>query len=190
MRDFIYICTMEKKIYFSSDWHLGHKNVIKYDNRPFDTVESMNETIINNYNNIVNDEDDFYFLGDFSFDQKRTEEFLSRLKGNLHFIKGNHDYRDTIDLYKQYGKYLGEQTMIKVKEHEIVLNHYTMAVWNKSHHGSWHLYGHSHGNFPENNTALRFDVGCMNFDYKPIEFEEVKLIMSKKDFKPINHRYK
>ena len=103
-----------KKIYFSSDWHLHHKNVIKYDNRPFKTVTDMNETIIVNHNNIVTNSDDFYFLGDFSFNIENMENHLSRLNGNLFFIKGNHDREGHIEIFKKYGTYLGEQKEIKV----------------------------------------------------------------------------
>lgn len=176
-----------KKTYFSSDWHLDHKNVIKYDNRPFKSVDEMNETIIVNYNNIVKPEDDFYFLGDFSFNVKKMENHLSRLNGNLFFIKGNHDGKEHINLYKKYGIFLGEQKEIKVNNQSIILNHYSMKVWNKSHHGTWHLYGHSHGSLPDDKNSLSFDAGCMLFDYKPIEFEQVQKIMSKKEFKPIDH---
>lgn len=157
------------KNYFSSDYHLCHKNIIKYDRRPFDDVETMNETIIDNHNSVVGDNDNFYFLGDFCFDNRRTEEFLEQLNGNLFFIKGNHDSRDTIKLYQKYGVYLGEQKKIKIEDKELVLNHYAMRVWDKSHHSVYHLYGHSHGSLADDPNSLSFDVGCMLFDYKPIE---------------------
>lgn len=176
-----------KKTWFSSDWHLAHKNVIKYDNRPFKTIQEMDHTIISNYNKTVSPEDDFYFLGDFCFDRKLTEVYLQQLKGNLFFIRGNHDKHDTIKLYQKYGTYLGEQKKIRVGEKEIILNHYSMEVWDKSHHGSYHLFGHSHGSLPENKHARKFDVGCMLFNYTPIEFEQVRAIMSKKEWKPVDH---
>lgn len=174
------------KNFFSSDFHLDHKNVIKYDNRPFADIIDMNDEIITNHNQIVKPNDNFYFLGDFCF-SNRTEHFLRQLNGNLFFIKGNHDKHDTIKLYQKYGTYLGEQKRIKIGEQEIILNHYAMRVWDKSHHGAWHLYGHSHGSLPDNPNSLSFDIGCMNFDYKPLEFEQIKQIMSKKTFKPIDH---
>ena len=62
-----------------------------------------------------------------------------------------------------------------------------MRVWNKSHHGAWQLYGHSHGSLPDDPNALSFDVGCMLFDYEPLEFEDVKKIMSNKNYKPVDH---
>ena len=174
------------KNYFGSDWHIDHKNIIKYDNRPFSSIDEMNETIIENHNDIVRPVDNFYFLGDFCF-SSRTEYFLERLNGNLFFIKGNHDKQDTIKLYEKYGIYLGEQKKIKVEEQEIVLNHYSMNVWDKCHHGTWHLFGHSHGSLSNNPNSLSFDIGCMLFDYKPLEFKEVKRLIDLKTWKPIDH---
>lgn len=176
------------KNYFASDWHLSHHNIIKYDKRPFKHIGEMDTTIINNYNNTVKEGDNFYFLGDLCFNDRDTEYYLQQLKhGNLFFIKGNHDKRQTIQLYKKYGVYLGEQCKIKVNNQEIILNHYSMNVWDKCHHGSWHLFGHSHGSLPDNPNSLSFDVGCNIWNYTPLEFEQVKEIMSKKVFKPIDH---
>ena len=175
------------KNFFTSDYHLSHTNVIKYDNRPFSSIEEMNEFIIDRQNTLVDDKDNFYFLGDFCFNHREAEYWIKQLKGNLFFIKGNHDNKDMIRLYKKYGTFLGEQTKIKIENQDIVLNHYAMRVWNKSHHGAWQLYGHSHGSLPDDPNALSFDVGCMLFDYEPLEFEDVKKIMSNKNYKPVDH---
>lgn len=175
------------KTWFSSDWHLDHANVIKYDNRPFKSVSQMNQTLIFRYNELVKPGDNFYFLGDFSFNVDKVEGYLQQMNGNKFFIKGNHDKKDLIKLYQKYGIYLGEQKKIVVQGQDIVLNHYSMEVWDRSHHGSWHLYGHSHGSLPDNVNARKFDIGCMLFDYKPIDFETVEKIMNKKNFVPIDH---
>ena len=181
-----------KKTWFTSDYHFGHKNVIKYDRRPFKTVEEMNQTLIHNQNELVQDQDDFYFLGDFamSLSEDSMRYLMQRLRGNLFFIRGNHDKNRTIKLYEQYGTYLGEQCKINIEGQDIVLNHYSMNVWDRSHHGAYHLFGHSHGSLKADNSKLSFDVGCMLFDYKPIEFEEVQKIMSKKVWKAIDHHGK
>jgi calcineurin-like phosphoesterase family protein len=175
--------------YFSSDWHLGHANIIKYDKRPFKDTEEMNRTIIQNYNSIVKLEDEFYFLGDFCMgDRSKAESYFQQLIPNKKFfIAGNHDGRETVELYKKYGTYLGKMAEIRVEGQGITLNHYCMKVWNKSHHGNFHLYGHSHGSLPDDPNALSFDVGVNCWDYKPISFEEVKRTMAKKTFKPIDH---
>jgi calcineurin-like phosphoesterase family protein len=79
-----------KKVWVTSDWHLGHKNIIAYCSRPFDTVEEMNAKIISNYVAVVCADDVVYFLGDFCF-YKDPSEWLKGLPGRIIFIKGNHD---------------------------------------------------------------------------------------------------
>lgn len=62
----------------------------------------------------------------------------------------------------------------------IVLLHYAMKVWNASHYGTWHLYGHTHGELPDDETSLSFDVGVDCHNFYPISYDEVKEIMSTK----------
>lgn len=178
--------------YFGSDWHLGHANIIKYDKRPFKDVEEMNRTIIKNYNDIVKPEDEFYFLGDFCMgDHSKAESYMQQLVPNKKFfISGNHDKWSTIELYKKYGTYLGKMAEITIQKKPITLCHYAMRVWNHSHHGAYHLYGHSHGTLPEDPNSLSFDVGTNCWNYKPISFEEVQRKMNTKTFKPIDHHGK
>lgn len=146
----------------------------------------MDEYIISLQNDTVGEKDNFYFLGDFCFDRRRTEWYLQRLKGNLFFIKGNHDKKDTIKLYQKYGTYLGEQySGLNINGTHIVLNHFAMSVWDRSHHGSWHLFGHSHGSYKPH--GLSIDVGCMLHQYKPLEYEEIFDIMTTKRIEQLDH---
>lgn len=176
------------KTYFASDYHLGHKNVIKYDNRPFKDVWDMDEAIIANHNSVVSEEDEFYFLGDFCFNN-RAEEYLQRLNGRKYFIKGNHDRRDMLKLYNKYGIYLGQLDEVVVNGQLISLCHYRMDVWNKSHRGAWHLHGHSHHSLPVRETAKCIDVGINGegYGYTPLSFEQIKKIMDKRVYVPIDH---
>ncbi len=182
-------------IYFSSDWHLGHANIIRYDNRPFENVDEMNHVIIGNVTRQLEKGDSLYFLGDFSFTRSINEaeghmKAIALTGADLFFIKGNHDKRDTIKLYEKYGTYLGEQKKIEVDGQEIVLNHYAMRVWDKSHRGAWHLYGHSHHSLPELNDSLSFDVGINGWEYKCVSYLSVQAKMSKKKYVPIDHHGK
>ena len=78
--------------YFISDLHLGHKNVLKFDNRPFINIEEHDKTIIDNWNSKVNDKDDVYVLGDISWhNATKTIEIFKQLKGHIHLVQGNHD---------------------------------------------------------------------------------------------------
>jgi calcineurin-like phosphoesterase family protein len=182
--------------FFSSDWHLGHANIIRYDGRPFKSVEEMDHTIIGNITKQLEDGDTLYYLGDFALTRSANtmEGYMKALAltgANLFFIKGNHDKRDTVKLYERYGTYLGEQKKIKIQisddEQECVLNHYAMRVWDKSHRGVWHLYGHSHHSLPDLKDSLSFDVGINGWNYKLVTVEDVINKMKKKEYKAIDH---
>lgn len=154
-------------IYFTSDTHFGHTNIIKYCNRPFASVHEMNVALIQNWNSVVGKYDVVYHLGDFAFRPKSdAESFLSRLNGEIHLIKGNHDRKipdgfANVSLYEE----------INYRGIYIVLCHYAMRVWNKSHRGSIMLYGHSHGSLPGTPQSLDVGVDCWN--YKPVGLDEI-----------------
>ncbi len=177
------------KSYFSSDWHLGHANIIKYDGRPFTDTEHMNKTILDNFNNIVKPEDEFYFLGDFCMgDHSKAEAYMKQMVPcKWYFIAGNHDKKQTVELYRKYGTYLGKMAEVRVQGKSITLCHYAMRVWNHSHHGAYHLYGHSHGTLPEDPYSKSFDVGVNSWNYMPISFEQVEAKMETKNYQPVDH---
>jgi calcineurin-like phosphoesterase family protein len=175
-------------VYFTADLHLRHKNILKYDNRPFSSISSHDNMLIENWNKTVHIGDSIYFLGDFGLTGiNYLKSIMERLNGTKYFIKGNHDKSDIIKLYKDYGTYLGELAEISINNQKIVLCHYAMLVWNKSHHGTWHLHGHSHHSLPVDQHSLRLDVGTNGWNYCPISFEKVKEELSKRIFKPIDH---
>lgn len=78
-------------IFFTSDHHFCHANIIKYCKRPFESVDQMNEEMVRRWNEVVGDEDTVYYLGDFSLAKQAVELFARRLNGEKHFIMGNHD---------------------------------------------------------------------------------------------------
>jgi calcineurin-like phosphoesterase family protein len=192
--------------FFTSDTHFGHTNIIKYCIRPFlfdpskgfddprnRDVDFMDETLIKNWNSVVQPNDTVYHLGDFAFyrDQRKTRNVLRRLNGNKILIRGNHDEYlepETLQMFGSVHYYHEISVPDKdVGKQKIVLLHYGMRVWNKSHRGSWQLYGHSHGTLPDDPSSLSFDVGTDCHGYTPISYEQVKKIMAKKTFKPIDH---
>lgn len=153
------------KTVFTSDLHWHHKNIVSFTNRGNDTTqENHTEWLINLWNTEVNPEDTVYHLGDFCFSTKYevVAGIVRRLNGNKKFIKGNHcDMKimqrlvqdGLIDSFKDYCE-------IKLGENKTAtcLFHFPIACWHKQGHGSWHLSGHSHGNYnPENGFYL--DVG-------------------------------
>src|ERR1700679_1209220 len=79
-----------------SDLHLGHTRIIELANRPFSSVEEMNEQMVLRWNSVVGENDDVFFGGDFMFSKK--DVWFDRLNGVKHLIKGNHDHKETLKL--------------------------------------------------------------------------------------------
>ena len=83
------------KVFFTSDTHFYHGNIIRFCNRPFEDVEMMNETIISNWNNTVGLDDTVFHLGDFCLGgSAEWTKILDRLNGKIYLILGNHDLKN------------------------------------------------------------------------------------------------
>ena len=179
--------------YFTADPHFGHANIIKYCKRPYDTVEEMDAKILAAWNERFKPGDRLFILGDFC-GQRRSAEvirgYLDRIalkRGAVMLIGGNHDNKQGCrkvfgDNYRHHEYYTYTHPGTKQK---IVLCHYAMRVWNGSHRGVWHLYGHSHGNLEDDPFSYSFDCGV---DGKIIwSFPEVVERMKTKSFRPVDH---
>lgn len=159
--------------YFGSDWHLSHEKIISMSNRPFSSVKEMNETIVNNVLSLLKPGDDFYFLGDLSFDFKTTQWFFDQWpkQSRFHWILGNHERSP--EQFKKYCKTITPLLDIKLQKHPVTLCHYPMITWNKSHYNAWMLYGHhhcgSHGTdkLGERASGKMLNVNVEFHDYKP-----------------------
>lgn len=180
-------------IYLTADSHFGHHNILKYCNRPFQNVNEMDAHLIDQINKLVKPEDTLYHLGDFCFWNKQIDPkiYRERIKcKNIHLILGNHDYKNK-SYYLNSGlfKSVGDMGRIAYGDgSEVVLCHYAMRVWNKSHHGVAHAYGHSHGTLKDDPCSRSMDVGVDNIPgYKPISYVEFWEIMKSKEFTPIDH---
>lgn len=177
-------------VFFSSDTHYGHAKIVKLAERPFADIEAMDEAMIAKWNSVVQPGDLVYHLGDFSFHKPaRATSIASRLQGQKYLVWGNHDgkrYRKESEFLAQW-LWCKDLAEIDVQGQKIVLCHYAMKVWNKSHHGSWQLYGHSHGSLPDDPNALQLDVGVDCWDFTPVSFEQVAARMAKKNYKPVDH---
>ena len=94
------------KIFLTSDTHFNHLNILRYESetRPFSSIEEMNEAIIANWNSVVSPEDTVYHLGDFFMGRyDAIEDILDRLNGTIKLIRGNHDTKARLELYKARG---------------------------------------------------------------------------------------
>jgi len=177
------------KVFFSSDFHFNHSNILRYSNRPFKNVVEMNEAIIERWNKKVGKQDLAYFLGDFVFGRNDMEfdMFFQRLNGLIVLVSGNHDKLTWRNRHKFYSAHKGYHE-IKINDQDITLNHYAQVTWNKKHHSAWCLCGHSHygmaGVRKEGKVLGKIlDVGVDGNSFEPYSFEEIKTIM---DAKPIN----
>lgn len=170
-----------KRTFFIADTHFGHANIIKFCNRPFQSIEEHDEALIENWNKVVTRNDDVWHLGDFCFGRS-DEDFYKvfrRLNGKIHFVKGNHDKLAMKNRNAFASYYSSGITEIEIEGVSVVLCHYPMLSWNKSFHGSFHLFGHVHGWVDRNpqwkrNRAL--DVGVDVRNFTPIEWDEVVAI--------------
>ena len=140
------------KRWFTSDLHFYHKNIISYTNRPEMSIDEHDEWLTDIWNSTVNPDDDVWHLGDFAFvrNGKTAWDVLSRLNGRKFFILGNHDNNSEFELKIRNRTDVGavkNYEEIKIAGKKVVLCHYPIACWNRQHHGSWHLHGHSHGNY-------------------------------------------
>lgn len=184
-------------IWFSSDFHLGHSNIAgkeisnwKRGYRNFPSVDDMDKEIIGNINKYVEINDTLYFLGDFAFGNHKkipTYRILIKCK-NIHIIKGNHD--KGIEKYKTYFSSIQDVLTINEYNVKIFLSHYAHRIWEKSHHGTIHLYGHSHGTIDDHGKSM--DVGIdvaykMFEEWRPFSIEEIIEIMNKKEIPVLDH---
>jgi calcineurin-like phosphoesterase family protein len=180
--------------FFTSDTHFGHANVIRYAHRPFRDREEMDAAMVRNWNAVVKPGDRIYHLGDFSFARPpRTAEILDLLQGEIHLVRGNHDKGLTPALEKRFA-WVKDCYTLKVEDPEadggvqrIVLFHYAMRVWDQSHRGAWHLYGHSHGSLPDDPASRSFDIGVDCHGFAPVPYARVKEIIAAKRWEPVDH---
>lgn len=174
-------------IWFTSDTHWGHANIIKYSKRPFKDVQEMDEMLILNWNSVVPPNGIVRHLGDFCWAKTKedVDKYANRLNGTIYLTPGNHD---NIQLFHNSKiKVCPPLEVVNIEGQKIVLCHYALRTWYKSHRGCYALYGHSHSSLPDDPNSLSFDVGVDCHSYFPISFSQVKAIMSKKTWKPIDH---
>jgi calcineurin-like phosphoesterase family protein len=173
-----------QKVFFTSDHHFFHQNIIGHCDRPFLDVNEMDEFMIQEWNNTVGPGDLVYHLGDFAitgYSQKhkpKVEKLLRKLNGTKILIAGNHDSHAVLKAEGWANVRKGIHH-IKVDGQRFILCHYGMRTWQFKSKGAIHLYGHSHGNLPPFDKSV--DVGVDSLGYKPNEFDRIMDIMAKMD---------
>lgn len=185
--------------FITADTHFGHENIIKFCERPFKTVEEMDKVLIANWNKIIGPDDIVYHLGDFTLGEfDEAQKYFSQLNGKI-MILANPWHHDKRWLPKNY---LGPLAMefynmesirhvtvippmvvlemdgLQERPLAVTLCHYPLAVWDRKHYGSWHLYGHTHKSDNSGEFRLNVGVDCMN--YYPINLGNVLTLMYEK----------
>ena len=162
--------------FFTADEHYGHRNIIKYCNRPFKSVEEMDSEIIRRHNEKVSKNDTTIHAGDFTLskDRAKAQDYVKRLNGNHVFLRGSHDYWLDNRYHEIWERTIGDT--------HLVVCHYAMRTWARSHYKSWMLYGHSHGTLDP--IGKQHDVGVDNNGFYPVSFEEIKAVMGDRPDNP------
>jgi len=176
-------------VWFSADSHHGHANIIKYANRDFPDVETMDEVLIERWNSLVRPGDIVWHLGDFALTKpEKVIEYRKRLTGQIHLILGNHDREKVVS--KAGFASINKLKTVKIGETILVLCHFAMRVWDRQHYGSCQLYGHSHGTLKDDPNLRSMDVGVDCHQFYPISLETVLGVMKTKSWIPIDHHGK
>lgn len=170
-----------KHVWVTSDTHFNHANIIKYCNRPFSSVEEMNETIIENWNKVVSEDDIVYHLGDFALgDKSLIPNILKRLNGHISFIMGNHDNLNIMEKLSNEDHLITDlfwEEVIKVGKKTIILNHYPFSSLPDPNYNDniIQLHGHVHStpDKPWNYFDNQYDVGVDNNNFTPVNLAEL-----------------
>lgn len=181
------------RVFFTSDLHFGHENVIRFDKRPFMTVDEMDEELIRRWNAKVAEGDLVYVLGDLIWKSKNNDApaLLKRLNGSKILIKGNHDRflhnsaaKKALAGLKDYDDIA--VTLADGSKRRCILSHYFIPFYNGSRYNAIHLHGHSHTtseaaeevrivselNSKGYNLKV-YNVGCMYWNYEPVTLDEI-----------------
>lgn len=154
--------------FFTADQHYGHANIIRFCGRPFATVEEMDAELIRRHNEVVGPDDVVVHAGDFAYrSAKKPQEYLEQLHGRHILVRGSHDgwldekARDILEL--------------KIDGRFVVVCHYALRTWPRSHYNSWQLHGHSHGKLEP--IGKQWDVGVDHNGFAPVPFARICAIM-------------
>jgi len=190
-----------QQLFFTSDTHYMHQNICRgttrWSNadgftRNFDTLDQMNDRIVNGINSAVGQDDILFHLGDWSFGGfERIEEFRNRINcRNIHIVLGNHDHHIERDregirrLFTSVNQYLELEVKGKDWEQNYVLMHYPIISWNKMNDGVIHLHGHVHL-FADRRIGKgkTMDVGVDGNGLNPLHTSDIKRLMKDQPIK-------
>lgn len=185
-----------ENIFFTSDTHFRHGNIIKYCNRPFKTVQEMDHALIQKWNSVVKPDDIVFHLGDVAFaDRNKWRQILNALNGKKYLIQGNHD-RDGDIPYECFEEVV-DMLQLSVWDEELqsyptfIMAHYPLATWAGIQRGIFNLHGHIHSVPDLNGSGFdmeiakkapwnQYDVGMDRNNFIPISYSDLKVIFTKR----------
>lgn len=175
-------------IWFSADSHFGHRNIIRYCDRPFDSVDQMDAELIDNWNSVVQKDDKIYYLGDFSLDLQRMHQVVPLLNGKIHLIAGNHDLCHSshksaganTKRYREAGFVeVCQEMTLEIAGEKVLCNHLPyyspddpdtrFEELKPSDEGLWLLHGHVHQRWKTKERQI--NVGVDVWDYFPVSMD-------------------
>ena len=179
------------KIFFSSDHHANHENIIKFCKRPFENIQEMNQELVKRWNEKVPKDGIVFHLGDFAWGGYNVwKNFREQLNGNIYLIKGNHCLKNMTTTAKELFIDVNMQMRIEIEGRKIWLNHFPFlcysGVYREFNVLEYNIFGHVHlSNIKERNAGrdcercyqmlfpTQYDVGVDFNEFAPISWYEV-----------------
>ena len=188
------------KLFFTSDNHFWHTNILKYAHRPFETVEEQTQELVERWNEVIPEDGDVFVLGDFihSGQIDVVRDIVGRLNGRIWWILGNHCYQNRHDrdvIKAIVGNRVMDVAEILIREtnERIFASHYPHLYWPR---GCFHIHGHIHSG-PNSTSSekapfhpLRYDVGVDNNNYYPVSYRELMNIFDEQRLKSFDEAVK
>ena len=186
----------DQKIFFSSDQHFGHRNVVKFCNRPYADEKEMGKALIENWNKVVGENDIIITMGDFFWfnDSHSIKKVVNQLNGTIYMVLGNHDKKESfrrcdpekliiVDGVTHIFLRCEDENRWYEKTFEIVCCHYPLMTWSHRDRGAINLFGHIHSGWMRSCDdydqmlplwrGQQLDVGVDNQNFTPVVFEDV-----------------
>lgn len=178
-----------KNVFFVSDTHFDHENIIRFSNRPFKDAEEMNRTLITNWNNKVPPDGLVFHLGDFAWGgYPKWKTIREQLNGDIILIEGNHDRKNLTSAGKLLFADVVQQMRICIENRPVWLNHFPFLCYSGTYRDfkglEFMIFGHVHsgpyaGNSGKDFNRLsmlfptQYDAGVDNNNFTPISWKEV-----------------
>lgn len=182
-------------IWFTSDWHCGHRNVLRYEERPFSDLAAMHQTLISNWNAVVKPEDTGIFAGDMSFlNTSDTYAIINQLNGTKIIVLGNHDGKPKAMVNCGFALAVFQLRM-QICGEPVIVSHYPYrpSVWQRMfsskardlrymerrppNKGEWLIHGHTHGRIKTRDKQLH--VGVDAHEFKPVPITWIESIIAR-----------